>query len=87
MGEVNGIMTKGKKSSVSAVSSLDPYISFMVGSQNASLIVVKMDFSLPFAGFTMPMKNLGGIPNLSTPSMYALITFKCIRAMNSSLNA
>jgi hypothetical protein len=87
MGDVNGTMTKGKKSSVSAVSSLLPYISFMVGSQNASLMTVRMDFSLPFVGFTIPMKNLGGIPNLSTPSIYALITFKCIRAMNSSLNA
>jgi len=45
-GEVKYTSTNGKKSSVSLVSSLVPYISFIVGSQKVSLIAYSNFFSM-----------------------------------------
>lgn len=87
IGEVRGILTNGKKSSVSLVSSFDPYISFIALSANVSHNLYITCFSYPLAGLTIPIQNLGGIPKRKTPSIKALITFKCIKQMNSSLKA
>ena len=54
-GEVSGMFTKGKKSSVSLVSSFDPYISFIALSAKVSHNLYRTGFSYPLAGLIIPM--------------------------------
>lgn len=71
-----GTYTNGKKSSVSPISSFVPYIPFIFGSENRSVKDFNSFLSFPCLVWATVSKNFGGIPNLSTPSMYALITLR-----------
>ena len=76
LGQVNGLEIYGKKSS-SLASVSAPYIPFICSSAKASSNFYKILASFYFpAGLITPKKNLGGIPNLKTPSIYVLITLR-----------